>query len=113
MAYATSQRQYSYFNPQMRGAFAVSALFHLGIFLLTVVGVPFIMHPPPDISIPISVEIVDIADVTTTNKVAKPVKKIENEETPPPKIEKPSPPEMAEETPPDVPKPPEPEVTQP
>lgn len=112
MAHAASQREYSYFNAQMRGPFVMAGLLHLGVFMATIVSMPFIMKPPPDISVPISVEIVDIADVTTTNKVAKPVEKKAEEEKPPPKIEKPTPPEIVEE-PEQVPEPPKPEAAQP
>ncbi len=107
MAQAVNHNEYSYFNPSMRGGLVASGIFHLAIFAATMIGLPFIMKTPTDVSIPISVEIVDIADITTTTKIAKPIEKIDKEDKPPPKISKPSPPEV-EETPPEkIEKPPE------
>ena len=67
----------------MKGPFTVSVLFHVVLFGLTIVTVPFVTKPPIVIT-PIAVELVDIDDLTQTNK--KPPPKVEDKPKP---IEKP------------------------
>ncbi len=65
--------------------------------------IPFVIKEPIDLAVPISVEIVDISDVTQTDRVAVPVEKKAEEEKPAPeKIVKPTPPEIAEPPPPEI-----------
>lgn len=99
MAQTAQLKEYSYFNASMRGPMVMSAIFHLAILLLSIFGLPLVMTPPKDMEVPISVDIVDISELTQTTKIAKPVEKIEEEEKPAPNVSKPSPPEI-EETPP-------------
>lgn len=83
----------------MRKPLIISSVFHVALFAFSIVGLPMIV-PERIISDPVSVEIVDVSELTRTETVAKPSPKKE----PPPKPEepKPTPPKMAEETPPDL-----------
>ena len=98
-------------DPVMKSAFITSGLFHVIIFTLAVVGIPYVAKDTPTTMMTsISVELVDVSDITTTTRVAP--KREEKE----PDIEKPEPPKATDmprntaETPPDLttPKPPEP-----
>lgn len=93
----------------MRKAFIASILFHLGVVVVALVGIP--------VSVPLPVEIVDtmevdIADLTVTTKNQKPPRKVEetkDEEPPkPPPAPKPRPAPPEPEPEPE-PAPPEPE----
>lgn len=98
----------------MKGALAKSVIFHVGIVLATLVSVPFITKEPLIIT-PVSVELVDISDVTRTNRVAPPRKEPEKPkeiEAPKPPEPKPEPPKQVAEKPPE-PKPPEPKKEEP
>jgi outer membrane biosynthesis protein TonB len=87
----------------MRGAFIVSGLLHLSVMLIGVVGLPFISKPPPPLNTAISVEIVPVAEITQTNRVApKPMPKEDEKKPPPPAPEKPQPPKMTAAAPPDA-----------
>ncbi len=97
-------------DSSMKLPVVASAILHIAIFVLTAVGLPFIVRDHEIISTPISVEIVTLDKLTQTNRVATPVKPKEEKELPPPKQEKPSPPKMASETPPDLAKPKPPEL---
>lgn len=81
----------------MKGPFTVSVLFHVAIFLLTLVGLPFVVKEPILIT-PISVELVDIDELSQTDK--RPPPKVEDKPKP---IEKPKEPEPPK--PPPEPKP--------
>ena len=91
-------------NPQnlqdgvMTGPLLKSLIFHGLIFIVALVGMPFV-KPEPLLLAPVSVELIDISEVTQTNK--KPLPK-------PPPIEKPKEPEPPKEELP-KPKPPQPE----
>ncbi len=52
----------------MTGPLTFSALFHISVFILAVVGLPHIKPDLPMMQNPISVEIVDIDDITRTDK---------------------------------------------
>ncbi|MEM8833327.1 MAG: hypothetical protein AAGB32_02185 [Pseudomonadota bacterium] len=96
----------------MKAALIASVAFHLGVLIIGTVGLPYITKPPNIPQQPLAVEIVDISEITTTNK--KPQKappKPKNE--PPPKVEKEvkAPPKVEAKKPPKVKpieKPPEP-----
>lgn len=75
-------------NP-MKGALVKSSLFHGLIFLVVLVGLPFAEQEPLIVA-PVSVELVDISELTKTNK--KPPPKVTPIEKPKP-IEPPKPPE--------------------
>ena len=51
-------------DPSMKGPLIASGLFHMILFTLTVVGIPFIVRDQTIISSPISVEIVEIDKIT-------------------------------------------------
>ena len=114
---------------ELKKALIVSVVFHVGIALFGIVGLPYI-STPPRIPQPIAVEIINEADITTTNKpppekklkpvADKPKKapKIEKKIEAPPKVDVKEPPKLkpiekpVEEKPPEVkPKPkPKPKV---
>lgn len=104
---ANVQSGFSNIDPSMKLPLIVSVLFHMLVFVGSVVSLPFISRDDVVISPPINVEILTIEDIAQTNFVAPPVKKQEEpkEEPPPPKQEKPQPPEMTAEQPPAIPKP--------
>jgi outer membrane biosynthesis protein TonB len=98
-------------DSSMKTPVIASAILHFVLFIVTAFGIPFIARDHEILSQPISIEIVPIAELTQTNRVATPVKpKEEKKELPPPVQEKPSPPKMAEETPPEIEKPKPPEI---
>lgn len=90
----------------MSGALMMSGLLHLGVFLFAAFGLPFVVSPPPLPSPPISVEIVQVSEMSATPRLAKPVKppeeKMEDIPEPPPAPKKPEPPTMTEAVPPDL-----------
>ena len=93
------------FTPEIRKALVVSVLLHVGIVVAGVVGMPYISKVPI-ISQPISIEIINPADITTTNKppsksklkpvVEEPKKapKVEKKVVAPPKVEAKEPPKI-------------------
>jgi len=95
----------------MKWALGVSVAFHLGIVLVGTLGLPYIKKPIV-ITQPIAVEIVDISDITTTNRPPNPVKtpkaepKKTEEKKPkiktPPKVEAKAPPKVDPIKPPKV-----------
>jgi hypothetical protein len=98
-------------NQSLKGPIIKSTLFHIFIFILTVVSIPYISKEPV-ISTPVSVELVDISDITRTNKVAPPKKEPEKPkeiEAPKPPEQKLTPPKSEPETAPDIPEPKVPE----
>lgn len=93
----------------MRNGFAFSIGFHALVLLLIILGLPFFKVKPIELPPPVTVDLVQVAKESTTNKVS-PANKVEKEpqpETPPPPPQPkaaPEPPPVPEETP----KPPEP-----
>lgn len=75
------------FTPEMKKALVVSLGLHIGIFIFAIVGLPYISKPPR-IPETIAVEIVDISEMTTTNKKPNPSPIKPVEEKPTPKVEK-------------------------
>lgn len=104
-----------YNDPSLKKALIVSTFFHIGLFILTIVGVPLI-HKPPVVLTPVSIELVDIAEVTRTTNVApakKEPEKLKKIEAPkPPDVKKP-PPKSAPESKPEIPEPAIPEPMKP
>lgn len=105
-------------------AIALSILLHAAIIIVALVGLPHIKKPPEMKSTPVPIEIVDIGEITTTNKPPveapkpkepppeeKPVQRTETKKPPaPPKVEaveppKAKPPEPPKEKPKPAPKP--------
>lgn len=96
----------------MKNAFIASGVLHVGILVVSLIGIPFLAKPPPLIITPVSIELVDISDVTQTDRVAEPIK-----EDKPKDIEKPEPPKAAPKmtapTPPDLTQPEPEEIEKP
>lgn len=87
-----------------------SGIFHILIVGALTVGLPFVKKDPVAISPPIAVEIVDVSELTTTPKIAPPVKPKEKEKPPEPQQKKEAAPKVTSEKPPDLTKPKPPEV---
>lgn len=93
------------FTSETKKALTVSLCLHIGIVVLGIVGLPYIAKPPA-ISQPIAIEIINPADITTTNKppsksklkpaVEEPKKapKVEKKVVAPPKVEAKEPPKI-------------------
>lgn len=94
--------------PSMKGPLITSAVFHVVLFTLTAIGLPFVTKQDPlTIATPISIEMVEIAKVTQTNRLPEPQTKKpapEPEQKEPP--EKPRPKPRKPETKPKTPTPP-------
>ena len=92
------------FDKSFQGPFAGSVLFHIGVVIFLSLGLPFMKTEPLEMFTPISVELVEIDEITQTNKPAPP--KPDNPE--PEKLEPPKhnpSPKMDAEAPPDLTKP--------
>lgn len=85
----------------MRGPVTASVLFHLLVFFIAAVGLPFMAPDPIEMSPPVSVELVEVDKITQTNKVAPPKKAPEKEAPPKPQEEKKAPMPQPEEKPPE------------
>lgn len=95
----------------MQSSLIKSGLFHIGIIVVFTVGLPFVKKPDDMIlSAPISVEIVNVSEMTTTTKVAPPQKPKEEEKAPEPPKKVEAPPQVKSEKPPDLSKPVPPDV---
>lgn len=70
----------------MKSAVIKSGLFHVVLVAVLTVGLPFVKTDPVTMSAPISVDIIDVSELSTTDKIAPPKK--------PP--EEPAPPEPAQ-----------------
>jgi len=95
--------------PGMKGPLIFSGVFHVSIVVLMLVGLPYISSPPKEMATAVPVEILPIAEMTTTNKPpvqARPKPPEEQLEKPVQKEKPPAPPKMdAVEPPKDIPKP--------
>ena len=78
----------------MKNAFIASGILHAFIFVVSLIGLPFLAKEAPLIITPVSDELVDIAEITQTMRVATPKK----EDKPKP-IEKPEPPRPVQAAP--------------
>lgn len=105
---------FSNMSPAMKISLGVSAALHVGVILLGIFGLPYISKPyeiPPQA---VAIDIVDISELTQTNKPPNFAQlKPEREEKPPPKVEKKveAPPKVEVKEPPKIKpieKPPEP-----
>ena len=92
---------------RMKGGLVASALFHIAVVVLMIVGLPYIA-PKRDIPQMISVELATVADITQTNKPPVDAPKPKDPKDEPPKPTKKVPPKPAPT--PDKPKPQEPKV---
>lgn len=89
-------------EPSMRGPLVLSGLFHVILFTITAVGIPFVVQDKIEIiTTPITIEVVDLDEMTQTTRVSKPSKSHEKpQKEPPPR--KPAPPQMTADAPPDL-----------
>ncbi len=97
------------FDAAMSGSLVVSVLFHVAVIVLLSMSLPFLAKDRIIVSNPISVEIVDIDELTQSNKPSPP-KKADPEKMEAKPQENPSPPKMTAEAPPDLTKPKPPDV---
>ena len=98
-------------DTSMKSALVKSSLFHVLIFIVALFGIPFAAKEPI-IMAPVTVELVDISDVTQTNKKpppkAPPIEKPKEPEAPKPppeELKKPEPPKPEPKEPDPVPPP--------
>lgn len=101
---ATYDLDQFYLSRGMKIALIASALFHIGMVVLGTVGLPYISNPPILPPQPIAVEIVDVSEMTTTNKKPNPIRekpakkpepaKTEKSVVAPPKVETKEPPKI-------------------
>ncbi|MGB0719457.1 MAG: energy transducer TonB [Bdellovibrionales bacterium] len=98
----------------LKPALIASGTLHLAVLIIATIGLPFIVKDEPLIITPVSIELVDLADVTRTTRIAQPQKDkaIEKPEAPQPPKPKPAP-QVTSEAPPDLtaPTPPKIETT--
>lgn len=87
-----------------------SAIFHIVIFTIAAVGMPFVAKDKLTVTPPINVEIVDIDEISQTNRVAPPKKKEPEEKPPAPEQAEDKPKQMTAELPPDLLSPAPPEI---
>jgi outer membrane biosynthesis protein TonB len=97
--------------PGMKTPLIVSGVFHLAVVVIALVGLPHFKSPPEPMSTAIPIEILPVADMTTTNRIpvkARPAPPKELKEKPIQKNKPPMPPKVEEVKPPSPkPKPPE------
>ena len=89
---------------EMKSALFISLALHVGIVVFGIVGLPFISKPPPLLQQPVPIEIIDISEMTTTNREPNQskLKKVEDKRKPkpvkkivaPPKVEVKEPPKI-------------------
>lgn len=94
----------------MKSAVIKSGLFHVVLVAVLTVGLPFVKTDPVTMSAPISVDIIDVSELSTTDKIAPPKKPPEEPAPPEPAQKKEAAPKMTAEKPPDLSKPKPPEV---
>ena len=77
----------------MKGPVIASGLFHLFIFILTMISIPFIAKDPVVVT-PVSIELVQVDEKTQTDIQSPPKEKPKEIEAPKPPESKPTPPQM-------------------
>lgn len=106
-----NKRQDYAVSPDMSGAVIASLLFHFSVIILASVAFPYFVHDLDTEELAITVEMVDLADISQTNIVDKPNEAEEEkpeEPKPPPPEKKPtynqseSPPDLLEPKPPEI-----------
>lgn len=98
----------------MKGPLVASAVFHIGLVIVALTGLPYFKSPPEPMISSIPVEILPIAEMRQTNRKpleAPPAPEPEKLEKAPEK--KPAPPKVEEVKPPEPPKPPKAEKPKP
>lgn len=96
--------------PSMQVPLVKSGVLHVLVVVVLGIGIPFVSKEPMNVSPPISVEIVDISEITTTPRVAPPAKPKEPDKPPEPAPKKETTPKVNTEKPPELTKPTPPEV---
>ena len=88
----------------MSGALVYSLLIHVVFMVFTAVGLPYVSRDPVTIAPPVTVELVDISELTQTTKVSAPKKseKIKESFTKAPPQKRPAPPKVDALAPPDL-----------
>lgn len=89
---------------EMKSALVVSLCLHVGIVVFSIVGLPFISKPPQLLQQPVPIEIVDISEITTTNRAPSQskLKKIEDQPKPKPEKKIVAPPKVEVKEPPKI-----------
>lgn len=98
----------------MSGALVYSLLIHVVLMIFAAVGLPHVSRDPVTIAPPVTVELVDISELTQTTKVSTPKKpeKIEEPAAKTPPQKRPAPPKVDALTPPDLSQPKAPDLKQ-
>ncbi len=106
-AAATLKQRWTEVPEGMKGPLIISGIIHVGLLILAITGLPYFKSDPKPMMNSIPVEILPIAELTTTNKKQPverpPAPEPEKLEKPPEK--KPAPPKVEEVKPPEPPKP--------
>ncbi len=99
-------------NTTWSGAVVRSILFHALVIFFATVGLPYATKEPLTIAPPITVELVNLSEITQTNKLSAPVKpkKEKEPEEKKPAESKPTPAKMDSPTPPDLSQPKAPDL---
>lgn len=106
MAAAAAKQDRFEIPPGMKGPLIISGIFHAALVIVAIVGLPYFKKTPDPMASAIPIEILPIAELTTTNKPpvqAPPAPEPEKLEKVPEK--KPMPPKVEEVKPPEPPKP--------
>lgn len=69
---ATHNRGNDFASPKMGMPALISVVFHISIFVLATIGLPFLVNKPEPIEMAITVEIVDLAETSQTNILDQP-----------------------------------------
>lgn len=96
--------------PSMQVPIAQSFVFHALIVAVLSVGIPLTAKDPMLIAPPITVEIIDVSELTTTPRVQQPAKPKEPEKPPAPQQKKEAAPQVTADKPPDLTKPAPPDI---
>lgn len=114
-AAATIKERWVQVPEGMKGPVIASAIFHIGLVIVAITGLPYFKSDQKPLTAAIPVEILPIGEMTTSNKPkpveAPPAPEPEKLERPPEK--KPAPPKVEEVKPPEPPKPPKAEKAKP
>ena len=97
---------------EMKSALGISLFLHMGVAIVAVAGLPFLSVDKPLLNQPVPIEILDISDITTTNKAPNEIKlkkpkpeeapKVEKKIEAPPKVDIKEPPKIKPIKKPDV-----------
>lgn len=109
MSATAAQERFFEVPPGMKGPLVFSGIFHIALVIVAIVGLPYFRAPPAPMTTTIPVEILPIAEMTTTNRIplkAPPKLEEEIKEKPIQKEKPPAPPKVDTVEPPkDIPKP--------